>query len=670
MTTLKRAFILALSLTIIPAVASAGYRSSGTHGDLELAGHIRTTNIIRHRSFEEMAFIMQRNSVKLRLEWKWLKNGKAFGRNIPWLKRSDFFMLARGVYDSIYDIRPGQIERENLRGVPLTAREVSLDTIDDSVRDRIKWQFDIREAYFDFYFKKLPLHLRIGKQQVVWGETDGFRMLDRANPLDLSWHFFQELPPPGFGFDEIRIPMFMIKALWDFDQIGNLSQPFLEVYWNPGFDWVPGRVAFLPRPWGVKLLDPIFNSAGDGILQTQTLCSNANSTDPDPSKRGICDSLKDGTTLFNQGDYQKNPLENSQFGVRFHFITEGGFEWTLNYLYQRASPDGSPTAPVRGVPLDRMFNSMGQPDPNGTVTASAYCDGLGRDPNVGGPFGSPPWAANQPCITAFSPYIHTIGASLNWFEAEYTQTVWRLETIIDFDLPFLDGDKQVAQTALAPGVPPLFPGISKRSMWKGMLAFDRPTWIKSLNKKTTFFITGQLFWHHIINFKERRCFIDDDPSQPISHVTSRSPANHFCGNPATGEFLLPGESWGLIGPLDLPSIDDLSGPRLRDTIHEWEVLGTLAILGFYRGGTLVPAMIYLIDPINAYSQELAIGFDWFVIPDLAFNLTTRLIWAGLPWDTYGGLDDDSRNGLIFDPWFLAGGSRGRSETSFQLTWQF
>ena len=42
----------------------------------------------------------------------------------------------------------------------------------------------------------------------------------------------------------------------------------------------------------------------------------------------------------------KNPAENSQFGVRFHFLA-GSTEWSVNYLYQRFAPDGSPVAIVR-----------------------------------------------------------------------------------------------------------------------------------------------------------------------------------------------------------------------------------------------------------------------------------------------------------------------------------
>ena len=39
---------------------------------------------------------------------------------------------------------------------------------------------------FEWYFNitKGPLFIRIGKQNLSWGESDGFRLLDQINPLD------------------------------------------------------------------------------------------------------------------------------------------------------------------------------------------------------------------------------------------------------------------------------------------------------------------------------------------------------------------------------------------------------------------------------------------------------------------------------------------------------
>ncbi len=644
-----------LSVAAAPGTADALYRTSD-FGDIDLGGRLRTINIVRHPNHKTYSFIMQRNELKLRFEWKWLQRGKAVGKyKVPWLDRSDIFLTYRGIYDSTYDTTPHMIGREDFQGDPISSEAAQLTSIPKGVRDNLKFNNRLRDAYIDLYFKHIPLTLRVGKQQIVWGETDGFRMLDRANTLDLSWHFFQELPPPGFGFDEVRQPFWMIKGLWDFKQLGPLSQPFLEFYWNPG-DWNPGKIAFLPRPWGVRLLDPISNARGDGILQVQD-CNDSS------HPGGQCASLMNGTELFKQGTWKRNPLENSQFGIRFHFITPGGYEWTLNYLYQRMSPDGSPVAIVRGVNPNKTFTLPDiQPGPGvrpGTIDADTYCNSLSQVPGAG-PFVAP-WAANEVCVEYFAPYIHTVGASLNFFEGKFTQTVWRLETIIDFDLPFYDGDKQVAKFGSGPGDAFLLPGITNKNMWKGMLAFDRPTWIRWLNKKTTFFFTGQLFWHYIINHERRRCAIDDDPANGYTSGITEN-----CGSSVTGERLLPGEQTGLVGPLDLPKLAAPAGAG-RDTIHQWESLFTLAVLGFYKGGSLVPAMIYLLDPINSYAQEFAFGVDWFVTPDVAVNFSTRIMWVGAPWDTYG---NDVNDGLNFEPWFFGGPSKGRSESGIMLTWQF
>src|SRR5689334_11844410 len=173
-TFLKVAVCLAV---LAPSSAHAIYRSQS----VDLGGHLRTTNIFRHPDIDQWSFIMQRNSLKLRLEYKWLQRGKAFGAfNVPFIERSDLFVLYRGVYDSIYDIAPGQGERVDLQGDAIEPVFTGIKAIPKDERDELKFNNLIREAYMDIYFKTLPLTLRIGKQQVVWGESDGFRMLDRA----------------------------------------------------------------------------------------------------------------------------------------------------------------------------------------------------------------------------------------------------------------------------------------------------------------------------------------------------------------------------------------------------------------------------------------------------------------------------------------------------------
>src|SRR5689334_13546403 len=145
-TFLKVAVCLAV---FAPSSAHAIYRSQS----VDLGGHLRTTNIFRHPDIDKWAFIMQRNSLKLRLEYKWLQRGKAFGLwNVPFIERSDLFVLYRGVYDSIYDITPGQLERVDLQGDPINPDFNRIESIPKDTRDELKFNNLIREAYMDIYF--------------------------------------------------------------------------------------------------------------------------------------------------------------------------------------------------------------------------------------------------------------------------------------------------------------------------------------------------------------------------------------------------------------------------------------------------------------------------------------------------------------------------------------
>ncbi len=60
---------------------------------------------------------------------------------------------------------------------------------------------DLREVYLYSDLVSLPGgdgYLSVGRQQIIWGESDGFRLADVVNPLDLSWHYFLE------SFEDIR----------------------------------------------------------------------------------------------------------------------------------------------------------------------------------------------------------------------------------------------------------------------------------------------------------------------------------------------------------------------------------------------------------------------------------------------------------------------------------
>ena len=104
------AALLAVATVFLATPAEALYRGKFLGGDIDLGGRLRSINVMRHQDFDRMAFIMQRNELKLRMEWKFLQRGKAFGKyKVSWLDRADLFMVYRGIYDSVYDIKPGGI---------------------------------------------------------------------------------------------------------------------------------------------------------------------------------------------------------------------------------------------------------------------------------------------------------------------------------------------------------------------------------------------------------------------------------------------------------------------------------------------------------------------------------------------------------------------------------
>ncbi|HTY17327.1 MAG TPA: DUF1302 family protein [Myxococcota bacterium] len=118
-----------------------------------------------------------------------------------------------------------------------------------------------------------PVYLRLGKQQIVWGQTDGLKLLDVVDPQE-----FREFILPDF--DESRIP------LWTADAEVPIGKAHLQLIWvpDPSTDVFPDpgkRFAFTtplllgpPPPPGLPVRvrhvdrpdDPISDSDGGARL--------------------------------------------------------------------------------------------------------------------------------------------------------------------------------------------------------------------------------------------------------------------------------------------------------------------------------------------------------------------------------------------------------------------
>jgi hypothetical protein len=81
------------------------------------------------------------------------------------------------------------------------------------------------------------LHLRLGRQFISWGETDGVRLLDVINSQDST--FAPALAPNLFDLDETKIPSWGMRFLYTVSPVNNT---ILELVTLPGLDEKKQRV--------------------------------------------------------------------------------------------------------------------------------------------------------------------------------------------------------------------------------------------------------------------------------------------------------------------------------------------------------------------------------------------------------------------------------------------
>jgi len=500
---------------------------------LEIEGFLQAQNILRESKFEDLKFIMQRNTAQLEARYHFLQEGEAFG----WfdtgpLEDAKLTVIGRGVYDSIYDIGDAFSKK-------FTQQE----------KEKRKFEYKLREIYTDFAIP--PVSLRIGRQQVVWGETDNFRALDVINPLDARWHWSRE------SWEDIRIPLWMVRAIYDIGKIGPLEESFLEGVWIP-WDFQRGKVTTDPRrPWAF---------IGGGLR------ARANSVVLDGKLYDLNGIVRDRKP--------DRALESGQGGMRFKGIWRG-IDFSLNYFFTFADTGVKVRRDLSPPPID-------EPTPSG----------------ADGTFNS--------VINLVNTRSHVIGFAANYSEEYYTQSVFRIETALSTGVPVrlragtprrLDPDNDSFDSARRTVV---------------MIAFDRPTWIRQLNRLRTFFITGQFFWRHYLDYNR-----------------------FFRGAPSVRHAIIDGQ----VIPDRYISVN-------TDRLTEDEFVVTLAASTSYGpGGLWQPQFVIAYDPV-ATAGFNRVSVDYLFSNHIILRLTQDLYWGKSyegPWSVGDrfGRSRDSRHETIF-----------------------
>ncbi len=301
----------------------------------------------------------------------------------------------------------------------------------------------IREAYVR---KSIPLEdgnelfLKIGKQQVVWGRTDLFRVLDVINPVDYSRNnIYDEL-------EDIRIPMWILQAEYRMGASETLQDSNLQLVWN--FD------KFRPNNLGQCGSPNVILDAGCFFRGMKTLWDHGGTV-------ANFANVAPGTFLAtNFGPHQigladvKLPewsLENTQVGVKYEGVTMDGVAFSLNALHYR-----SQLPSLRG----------GKRAVNGFT-------GEARDA----------W----PYLISFDmhfPRVNLLGGSMD-FQSDTLGAAFRLEGAMTWGEEFPNTSE-----------PELY---SRNRVWRSVIGVDRPTFIPFINPHRTTLISAQLFWQHIFD---------------------------------------------------------------------------------------------------------------------------------------------------------------------------
>jgi len=126
--------------------------------------------------------------------------------------RSKYHLVGRFMYDALYDVGSDEFK---------AVRDEDPENI-----DKFKQSYDLWEFYVDF--RRGPWFVRIGKQNLAWGETDLFRLLDGINPLDNTFG------GPFEDLDDRRIPLWMLRGTYNLGTVGPVRSLSLEGFWVPG----------------------------------------------------------------------------------------------------------------------------------------------------------------------------------------------------------------------------------------------------------------------------------------------------------------------------------------------------------------------------------------------------------------------------------------------------
>jgi hypothetical protein len=310
----------------------------------------------------------------------------------------------------------------------------------------------IRELYFTNDINLGPtdqINLKLGRQQVIWGRTDLFRVLDVINPVDYSRNnIYDEL-------QDIRIPEWIATAEWRMGATKHLQDSNLQLVWN--FDkFRPDDLGQCGTPNVMldagcffRALKNLWNAGGTVSNFANVAQGTFLSTDFGPGQIGL-----------RNVNLPAWSLANTQVGLKYEGVTGGGFSFSLNALSYRSQ-------------LPSLHGGIGAQNP---FTGKTITDAQGG------------W----PYLIAFDmdyPRVELIGGSAD-FELKELKTAVRVEAAATEGEEF--------PNTLKPNL------HSSNKVFRSVIGIDRPTFIPFISTSHTTLISGQIFFQHIFEYQKQQ----------------------------------------------------------------------------------------------------------------------------------------------------------------------
>lgn len=178
----------------------------------------------------------------------------------------------------------------------------------------------IREAYAKKTFALKDgsdLFVKVGRQQIVWGRTDLFRVLDVFNPVDYSRNnIYDEL-------QDIRIPLWSAQAEWRMGGSETMQDRNLQFVWS--FDqFRANNLGQCGSPNSIMDAACLFRAL-------KNLWDNGNTLSNFGDIGGATGSFAPGIAGIRNVNLPKWSDAGS-YGVKFEGVTQSGLSFSLNAL--------------------------------------------------------------------------------------------------------------------------------------------------------------------------------------------------------------------------------------------------------------------------------------------------------------------------------------------------